>query len=155
MAALLQGIREIDSKEEIGPLSESDLNIHQKVKDKFQCKAREEGIKRRQRSRALWLKEGDMNTKFFHSFASHRNRMNRISILLAGNRRLESKEEISGHVLAFYKDLFTKEDSACPSLDNLESIPINTANADSLEKAFDETEVRAAVFNRLLGQIKL
>ena len=53
MADLLHGIKEIDSKEEIGPLSESDLNIHQKVKDKFQCKAREEEIKWRQRSKAL------------------------------------------------------------------------------------------------------
>ena len=78
----------------------------------------------RQRSKVLWL-EGDMNTKFFHSFASHRNRTNRISTLLDGNRRLESKEEISGHVVDFYIDLFTKEDWDRPYFDNLDYVSAN------------------------------
>ena len=73
MADLLHGIKEIDSKEEIGTLSEFDLSLCQQLKDDFQCKAREEEIKWRQRSIVLWLKEGDMNTNFFSQFASHRN----------------------------------------------------------------------------------
>ena len=48
LADLLQGIKEIDSKEESGPLSESDFKLRQKLKDKFQRKAREEEIKWKQ-----------------------------------------------------------------------------------------------------------
>ena len=136
MADLLHGIKEIDCKEEIRPLSEFGLNLRQKLKDEFQCKAREEEIKWRQRSRALWLKEGDMNIKFFHSFAFHMNRTNRISTLLDGNRRLESKEEISGHVVDFYTDLFTKEDWDRLSLDNLEFISLDATDSDWLAQAF-------------------
>lgn len=63
-----------------------------------------------------------------------------------GDRRLDSKEEISNHVLSFYKDLFSKKDWLRPSLDNLDFSMIDEANADWFENKFDEEEVQAAVF---------
>ena len=56
----------------------------------------------------MWLKEGYRNTKSFHGFASFRNRIKRISILFDGDRRLEKEGEICEHVVAYYKELFTK-----------------------------------------------
>eukprot|EP00268_Persea_americana_P008169 TRINITY_DN13144_c0_g1_i12.p1 TRINITY_DN13144_c0_g1~~TRINITY_DN13144_c0_g1_i12.p1 ORF type:complete len:489 (+),score=85.97 TRINITY_DN13144_c0_g1_i12:613-2079(+) len=85
---------------------------------------------------------------FFHIFASHWNQTNRISTLLDGNRRLQSEEEITGHVVDFYTELFTKEDWDRPSLDNLDFISLEESDSDWLEKAFDEEEVKAAVFNK-------
>lgn len=77
MAKLMGGIKEIDSKEESWPLSEGDLASCQVLKDSFPCIATEEEIKWKQRYRLVLLREGDNNTKFFHNFASFRNRRTR------------------------------------------------------------------------------
>lgn len=147
MAELLCRIKAIDTKEESEALSDSDRNLRRELQEQYQCKAKEEEIKWRQRSRYLWLKEGDRNAKFFHNFASYRKRNNMISVLLDGDRRLESQNEICDHVLAFYKDLFTKEDCDCPSLDKLAFSMIDEAETDLIEKQFNEEEVKAAVFD--------
>ncbi|KAL5775024.1 hypothetical protein ACOSP7_012581 [Xanthoceras sorbifolium] len=57
----------------------------------------------RQRSRAMWLKEGDRNTRFFHSKATQRRRRNRIVGLMGDDGRWRDKiEEIERVVVDFY-----------------------------------------------------
>ena len=52
----------------------------------------------KQRSRSLWLQEGDNNTRYFHSRASHRFRRNRIDNLEDANGELCSDEEGISHL---------------------------------------------------------
>lgn len=51
MAELLRYIKEIDTKEEYGPLSDSEIVLQQDLKEKFLRKVKEEEIKWRQRTR--------------------------------------------------------------------------------------------------------
>ena len=66
-----------------------------------------------QRSRVEWLKAGDLNTSYFHSRASQRNRRNFVSKLICEDGRVIEEEQRIGHELvSYFSELFT---SAAPS----------------------------------------
>ena len=63
---------------------------------------------RQQRSRALFLKCGDLNTSYFHSKDSHRLHRNRISGLMdASNVWCTEDSEIRNIACDYYQSLFT------------------------------------------------
>lgn len=67
----------------------------------------------KQRSRALWLQEGDNNTKYFHSRASHRFRRNQIDTLEDQDGELcTDKDGISHILLNYYQHLFESSNSS-------------------------------------------
>ena len=68
----------------------------------------------KQRSRALWLKEGDQNTKFFHNRASHRYKRNRIEELKnEAGVVCTNEEEIADILIAYYQQLFSTASPTC------------------------------------------
>lgn len=61
-----------------------------------------------QRSKVLWLKDGDRNTKFFHSRASQRSRRNYITKIYDTSSRLCTRpSQVIDIITKFYQDLFT------------------------------------------------
>jgi hypothetical protein len=72
----------------------------------------------RQRSRILWLREGDACTRFFHLHASHRRRKNFIGHLIVDDVRITEHADKAEAVDSFYA-LFKK------SSDSTINRPIN------------------------------
>lgn len=59
------------------------------------------------KSRELWFKEGDKNTKYFHAIAKQRRAKNKIIRLLNQDGLWVDKEVgIEGLAVDFFKDLF-------------------------------------------------
>ncbi|XP_070017166.1 uncharacterized protein [Nicotiana sylvestris] len=59
----------------------------------------------RQKSRALWLKEGNRNTKIFHRTANARKRNNNIDQITIRHKVIEDPERIENEIIEFYKEL--------------------------------------------------
>jgi hypothetical protein len=67
----------------------------------------------KQRAHAHWMKGGDRNTKYFHSFASERRRMNRITKLKTEEGGVVEEEEAMKEVAAnYFEKLFTSSTGA-------------------------------------------
>jgi hypothetical protein len=105
----------------------------------------QEEISWRQKSRALWLKEGDKCTKFFHRVANSNRRSNSIESLSVNGSISYDQQVIRDHVALFYKSLFAEPLSWRPRLDNIVFDNLDAGEASSLELHFEEREVLEVV----------
>ena len=102
----------------------------------------------KQRSRALWLHEGDKNTRYFHSRATHRYRRNKICELRNSEGLMCTKEEEIAQILTnFYQDLFTSA-NPCNMDQAMVDIPcaVTTEMNIMLQEVYTRDEVDRAVF---------
>lgn len=109
----------------------------------------EEEIYWRRISRAVWLKEGDKNTKFFPSKASSGRRKNTIrEIFNEKEQWIEETDEVGRLFYDYFDKLFT---TAHPSQNQLEealknmSIKVNADINDQLNQHFSGEEIVAAL----------
>ena len=87
----------------------------------------------RQKSREMWLKEGDKNSKFFHVTTIIRRRRNSIDAVKAENGEwILDKSKISDYFLNNFKNVFHEEEVEFPwDLKNL--IPPSLSEMDNDE----------------------
>lgn len=57
------------------------------------------------RAKQKWLEEGDGNTKFFHTIATHRRKTNRINSLDINGHSTSNLKDIKHHVVQYYKSI--------------------------------------------------
>ena len=85
-----------------------DMEEIRKLEDQISNMLVDEEVYWKQRSRADWLKEGDKNTKFFHSKASARRRKNKIwGVEDDQGNWVDEPEGIEGEFCGFFQQLFT------------------------------------------------
>ena len=80
---LLDKLARLDEKEGVHGLMHEERRQREEMKVEVECLVSLEEISWRQKSRVLWLKEGDNNTKFFHNMANLHRRYNHLRIYLS------------------------------------------------------------------------
>ena len=102
----------------------------------------------RQKSRILWLLEGDLNTKFFHAITKQRRASNKITSLLdsAGNL-VEEEEKLVAIATSYFRELFQ---SSNPQLIDEALAAVSTTKTDrinaDLTAPVSKWEVKLALF---------
>ena len=72
-----------------------------------------------QKARQKWLKHGDLNTKFFHSFVKWRRARNELHGMFVDDQWCEDKEVIKDKVRVFFEERFARKEGCQVRLDNV------------------------------------
>ena len=104
----------------------------------------------RQRSKSLWLKEGDQNTKYFHCKATQKRTKNFINFLLDDNDASHnSHSELCAIAFTYFRNLFKSSGSV---QSNVEAIidclsrKVTDPMNQILTAGFSNAEIKAALF---------
>ncbi|XP_058752306.1 uncharacterized protein LOC131625459 [Vicia villosa] len=100
----------------------------------------------KQKARLKWIKEGDNNTKYFHSVLKTRTRKNTIVSIQSDQGRLEGVEEVKEGVKKFFEQRFKKQCTPRPRLQGLEFNKLNDVERLALKEKFSREEIREVVF---------
>jgi hypothetical protein len=117
----------------------------------------EEEERWRQKSKAIWIKSGDKNTKFFHCFASFRRNKKYIWEVKDDNREIHmGQQAIKDEATKYFKSFFSDTDQNV-ILDQINSVKLFTNfvivdDLHNLEKAMNKR--RSMRFLRVLPEIK-
>lgn len=99
-----------------------------------------------QKSRAKWVKEGDMNSKYFHSLLKYCRRICNVVLLNENGEWIEEVEEIKFGIKKHFEDNFVESCHNLPNLDGLTFNKISALDVDLLLEPFTEEEIKEEVW---------
>lgn len=117
--ALLKEIEDWDEIEEERELNHEELRRRGESLSKLWDLNRKDEVTWRQKSRVLWLKEGEKSTKFFRYMGSIRNRVNYIGGIRRDHGCIVRPEEVKEVIASFFEDLYKGENYPRPRLDGV------------------------------------
>jgi hypothetical protein len=138
---LCSELSRLDEKEELGGLSYVDRDRRKVVISELDKLAHLEETSWRQKSRVLWLKEGDNNTKFFHKMANSNRRRNYMKSVEVDGIVHENADEVRDNVVCFYESLYQEKEAWRPTVEGLDFHSIGAFDSAQLERKFDREEV--------------
>ncbi|XP_058772452.1 uncharacterized protein LOC131646435 [Vicia villosa] len=100
----------------------------------------------RVKSGQKWLKEGDSNTKFFHSTFKERICRNSFSLLDTSEGRIQGPVEVKSFIRNHFKNFFREPKAARPIPAGVAFSRLKDEDVVRMERPFEEAEVKAAVW---------
>ncbi|GAU41193.1 hypothetical protein TSUD_26180 [Trifolium subterraneum] len=137
----------LDQKGEEDVLSEAELEELHGVTFDIHTLSRLHASVCWQQSRSLWLKEGDANSKYFHSVLASRRRGNAISSIVVDGVPVDGVSSVRQAVVSHFAAHFKTTNVVKPRVDDLLFNSLNQMECSSLIKPFTRDEVKAAVWD--------
>ncbi|PNX60607.1 cysteine-rich receptor-like protein kinase, partial [Trifolium pratense] len=137
----------LDEKGEDDDLTEEELMELHGVSSDIHSLSRLHASISWQQSRSLWLKEGDANSKYFHSVLAERRRRNVMSVIQVNGVNVEGVIPIRQAVFSHFESHFKAPNFERPGVDDLQFKRLNQVESAGLTKPFSEEEVKSAVWD--------
>ena len=134
-----------DDVEKEKELSLEEAEKREKAREDYKEWVDLEEVSWRQKSREIWLKEGDRNTGFFQRMANSHRRRNSFSSISINGRRLVKETEVKEGLVDAFQSLLSASNNWCPPFPDLCLNLIGADQTAKLEEMFTEEEVLAAV----------
>uniref|UniRef100_A0A2N9EHP5 Reverse transcriptase domain-containing protein n=1 Tax=Fagus sylvatica TaxID=28930 RepID=A0A2N9EHP5_FAGSY len=158
---MIADLRELDDEKDSRPLSIEERGRREQLVVGLEKVILMDEISWRQKSRVLWLKEGDKNSSFFHRIANSNRNANTIGHLIINGTTSTDQDEIREHIAQFYEQLYTEDGRRRPFLDGIHFSFISDEDAkwflraflllmrmemlSKVERPFDEDEIAKVV----------
>nr|TKS04832.1 hypothetical protein D5086_0000139380 [Populus alba] len=128
--------------------SENSISAYARCRDQLATLLAQEEAYWKQRAKQLWLKEGDLNTEYFHKMASSRRKCKRVITLInVAGEVFDEMEGMNKVVLGYFHQLFDKSPkSESPLLDCIQPC-VSSAQNESLLAPVRDDEIKRAVFH--------
>ena len=108
-----------DVKEKISRLSLEELEARKEAREEYKKWVLLEEITWRQKSREVWLKEGDRNTGFFHKMANAHRRRNNVDKIRINGVWLTEENGIKEGIVNAFRSLLSNPGDWHPSVSGL------------------------------------
>jgi hypothetical protein len=137
----------LDLNGEEDTLSEAELEELHGVTSDIHSLSRRQASINWQQSRLKWLKEGDANSKYFHSMLATRRRGNAISSVQVDGVTLEGVHPVRQAVFSHFATHFKARAVTRPGVENLRFRRLSVVEGSGLTRPFSESEVKDAVWD--------
>ena len=142
---LFTKLLDLDLKEGLQALSQEEESRRVVIKVDIEFLAYLEEIYWRQKSKALFIKEGDNNTWFFHRLANSHRKTNHIRSVEVDGMLYEGESSVLDQVVDFYKKIYQKPESWRPTINGLEFDCLDETERLSLEREFEKEDILEAL----------
>ncbi|XP_068504131.1 uncharacterized protein [Phaseolus vulgaris] len=139
--------RELDGRDDEFDLNELEREERKTLVVEFNKNLFKQEAIVKQKARQKWLKQGDLNTKFFHSSVKWRKAKNELHGVLENGRWCENKDEVKDKVREFFEARFVGNEDLSVKLDNVKFNSISKEDNQMLVEAFLEEEIKDAVWS--------
>ena len=145
---IVKKIQELDMRDDVDGLDENKIRDRRDLPSQLQViNVRNESLLQ-QKSRALWIKQGDSNSKFFHASIKWRRMRNEIKGVPCQNSGIwvEEPNTVKEMVKEFYKNKMSVINDIGVRLDNVEFKEIIDYDNNFLIEPFHEKEIKEAIW---------
>ncbi|KAH9649980.1 reverse transcriptase domain-containing protein [Citrus sinensis] len=131
-----------------GRRDQASLEEFTEVRNQYNELLHNRGVFWKQRSKSLWLKEGDLNSRYFHAQASTRKQQNKISKLRDDKGQwCTHPDKVNDLIREYFTHLFSSGCSVYDEVLDCVNVQINAEKNQTLMEPFTAADVCDAIFS--------